>query len=64
MQRITNIEKIDSGSNYNFPDKLERPNNPRSLFNLSHLVTMTISNGGLIFPIYLDQEKKPLNLAR
>lgn len=51
MQRITNMEKIDSGSNYNFPDKLERPNNPRSVFNLSHLVTMTISNGGVIFPI-------------
>lgn len=51
MQRITNIEKIDSGSNYNFPDKLERGFVPRSVFNLSHLVTGTIPNAGIIFPI-------------
>lgn len=51
MQRITNVEKIDSGSNYNFPDKLERGFVPRSVFNLSHLVTGTVPNAGIIFPI-------------
>lgn len=51
MQRITNVEKIDSGSNYNFPDKLERGFVPRSVFNLSHLVTGTVPNAGVIFPI-------------
>lgn len=51
MQTLVNSEKIDSGSNYNFPDKMERPNVPRSVFNLSHLVSGTMDNAGLIIPL-------------
>lgn len=51
MQTLVNSEKIDSGSNYNFPDKMERPNLPRSVFNLSHLVSGTMDNAGLIVPL-------------
>ena len=40
------VEAFDSGSNYSFGDKLQRANNPRSAFDLSHLITITIENCG------------------
>lgn len=42
------IESIDSGSNYQFGDKLEIPNVPRSLFDKSHTIITTIENAGKI----------------
>lgn len=52
MRNLINAEKIDSGSNYNFPDKMELPNNlPRSVFNLSNTVSGTIPNAGMIIPL-------------
>lgn len=51
MQRIIDREKIDSGSNYNFPDKMEMGRTPRSVFNLSHRHSTTVDNCGVIFPI-------------
>lgn len=51
MQTLVNSEKIDSGSNYSFPDKMEYPNIPRSVFNLSHLVSGTMDNAGQIIPL-------------
>lgn len=51
MRRLINAEQIDSGSNYNFPDKMEIPRVSRSVFNLSHKHTTTIDNAGIIFPI-------------
>lgn len=44
-------QSMDTGSNYNFVDKIQKPNAPRSAFDLSHLVTTTIDNGGIVFPI-------------
>ncbi|QCS37134.1 major capsid protein [Tortoise microvirus 59] len=43
----------DSGSNYNFQDKLQRPSVPRSLFDLSHLHTTTLPDIGSLIPIAL-----------
>lgn len=52
MRSLINAEKIDSGSNYNFPDKMEVPNNlPRSVFNLNNTVSGTIPNAGMIIPL-------------
>lgn len=51
MERILSREQIDSGSNYNFPDKMEINTVNRSVFNLSHSKTMTIPNGGVIIPL-------------
>lgn len=52
MRSLINAEKIDSGSNYNFPDKMEVPNKlPRSVFNLSNTVSGTIPNAGMIIPL-------------
>lgn len=51
MRSLINAEKIDSGSNYNFPDKLEMPKLARSVFNLSHTVSGTIPNAGMIIPL-------------
>lgn len=47
------LDSYDSGSNYSFGDKLQRPNLPRSLFSLDHLNTMTIENAGMLVPIAL-----------
>lgn len=44
-------ESFDTGSNYKFSDKRLAPNMSRSVFDLSHLSTMTIQNAGLVFPI-------------
>ena len=46
-----NADGFDTGSNYHFGDKMLRPNFPRSLFDLSHLSSMTIKNAGYVFPI-------------
>lgn len=43
----------DSGSNYQFADKLEKPRVPRSLFDLSFKNTMTIPREGMIIPVAL-----------
>ena len=47
------LDAFDSGSNYSFGDKSERANVPRSLFDLSHLNTLTIDNAGELVPICL-----------
>ena len=52
---LNSLEGFDSGSNYRFGDKMDRNKNPRSLFDLSHLNTMTIDNAGLLVPIALWQ---------
>ena len=46
-----NADGMDTGSNYHFGDKMLSPNFPRSLFDLSHLSSMTIKNAGYVFPI-------------
>lgn len=51
MSGVTKLESFDSGSNYNFGDKMIRPHTPRSLFDLSHLNTLTINNAGEVIPI-------------
>ena len=48
---LQNIEGFDSGSNYKFGDKMIKSKNPRSLFDLSHLSTLTIKNAGYMIPI-------------
>lgn len=45
MARIT-TESIDSGSNYSFGDKMQKPQFASSAFNLSNLVSTTIDNCG------------------
>ena len=47
---LNNIEGFDSGSNYKFGDKMIKNKTPRSLFDLSHLSTMTIKNCGYMVP--------------
>lgn len=51
MNKLKSLEGFDSGSNYKFGDKKLYSNQSRSLFDLSHLVTMTIDNAGLLIPI-------------
>lgn len=48
---LNNLEGFDSGSNYKFGDKMIKNYNPRSLFDLSHLSTMTIKNCGYVVPV-------------
>lgn len=45
------LDSIDSGSNYSFGDKLLKPQMSRSLFDLSHLNSLTIDNAGSLIPI-------------
>lgn len=45
------LDGIDSGSQYQFGDKLQRASFPRSAFDLSHLFTTTVNNAGSIFPV-------------
>ncbi|QCS37142.1 major capsid protein [Tortoise microvirus 60] len=47
------LQAPNSGSNYNFGDKLVRPSVPRSMFDLSHLFSTTIPSVGSIIPIAL-----------
>lgn len=49
--RLNSLEGFDSGSNYRFGDKMIKNKNPRSLFDLSHLNTLTIKNAGYMIPI-------------
>ena len=51
MNKFKLLESLDSGSNYNFGEKMNQPKNPKSLFDLSHLVTTTIPNGGMVIPL-------------
>lgn len=51
MNKMKLLESLDSGSNYNFGEKMNQPKNPKSLFDLSHLSTMTIPNAGYVIPI-------------
>lgn len=53
MSKISLLESFDSGSNYRFGDKMNKANNPRSLFDLGFTNTLTINNGGLLVPIGL-----------
>lgn len=55
MSKLQLLESFDSGSNYRFGDKMNKPNNPRSLFDLGFTNTLTIDNGGLLVPIGLMQ---------
>ena len=50
---LNSLEGFDSGSNYKFGDKMDVAHPPRSLFDLSHLNTITINNAGLLVPIGL-----------
>lgn len=49
------MDSLDSGSNYSFGDKMLSVDNPRSAFDLSHLNTLTIPNGGALIPIWLEE---------
>ena len=51
--QLNSLESFDSGSNYKFGDKMVHSSNPRSLFDLSHLNTLTIPNCGMLVPISL-----------
>lgn len=51
MANLLNQNGFDTGSNYAFGDKLSVDNPPRSAFDLSHLVSTTINNCGVVFPI-------------
>lgn len=44
-------EQFDTGSNYNFYEKMLKTGIPRSLFDLSHLVTTTLDNAGKVVPL-------------
>lgn len=49
--QLSSLESFDSGSNYKFGSKMEKVSTPRSLFDLSHLNTLTITGCGAIIPI-------------
>ena len=49
--QLNSLESFDSGSNYRFGDKMIKTSTPRSLFDLSHLNTLTIPNAGMLIPI-------------
>lgn len=48
---LNSLEGFDSGSNYKFGDKMIKGGNPRSLFDLTHLNTLTIQNAGMLIPL-------------
>lgn len=48
---LKHLESIDSGSQYDFQDKMIYGRNPRSVFLLSHLNSLTIKNAGHFVPI-------------
>lgn len=52
-RELAGLESVDSGSNYKFGDKMVKTTPPRSLFDLSHLNTLTIPNAGMLVPIAL-----------
>lgn len=49
------LDGLDSGSQYSFGDKMLSPKMPRSVFDLSHLNTFTVPNGGKIFPVLITE---------
>lgn len=51
MSNFTELESYDSGSNYNFGDKMISPSFPRSAFDLTHLVSGTYDNCGIVYPV-------------
>ena len=51
--QLNSLESFDSGSNYKFGDKMIKSVTSRSLFDLSHLNTITIPNCGMLVPISL-----------
>ena len=51
MSTQLNNSGFNTGSNYQFADKMIKPNYPRSLFDDSHLVTRDISQAGLVVPL-------------
>lgn len=46
-----NSNGMNTGSNYQFGDKMIAPNFPRSRFDLSHEVSRDIPQAGLVFPV-------------
>lgn len=48
---VKELESFDSGSNYSFGEKMLAPNFSRSAFDLSHLVTSTYDNDGIVYPL-------------
>lgn len=49
------LDSADSGSNYQFGDKMMRPSMARSGFDWSCLNSLTIQNGGMLIPIFFDE---------
>lgn len=49
------LDGVDSGSQYQFGDKMQLARFPKSAFDLSHLFTTTVPNAGMIFPVLLKE---------
>ena len=49
------LDSIDSGSNYQFADKMMKPSMARSGFDWSCLNSLTIKNCGMLVPIFFDE---------
>lgn len=49
------LDAADSGSNYQFGDKMLKPNVARTGFDWSCLNSLTINNCGLLVPIFFDE---------
>lgn len=49
------LDSIDSGSNYQFGDKMMKPTMARSGFDWSCLNSLTIKNCGMLIPIFFDE---------
>ena len=49
------LDSIDSGSNYQFADKMLKPSMARSGFDWSCLNSLTIKNCGMLVPIFFDE---------
>lgn len=49
------LDGVDSGSQYQFGDKMQMARFPRSAFDLSHLFTTTVPNAGMVFPVLLKE---------
>lgn len=49
------LDGVDSGSQYQFGDKMQMARFPKSAFDLSHLFTTTVPNAGMVFPVLLKE---------
>lgn len=49
------LDSADSGSNYQFGDKMLKPSMARSGFDWSCLNSLTINNCGMLIPIFFDE---------